>query len=94
MFLQLKQRLSLYLNKVSIPGYGSGLYLVVVLQQDPDHTLHALRLHRFACEVQQVLQGIRGVGGLTEVNVQSCRLAGFGQTKLLGRSFFMRNLWA
>lgn len=70
------------------------LYLVVVLQQDPDYTLHALRLHRFACELQQVLQSISGVGGLTEVDVQSRRFTGFGQTQLLGRSFFMGNLSA
>lgn len=44
-------------------------YLVVVLQQDPDHTLHALHLHGLACKVQQVLQGISGVGGLAEVDV-------------------------
>lgn len=48
------------------------LYLVVVLQQDPDHALHALGLHRLACKVEQVLQGISGVCGLAEVNVQSC----------------------
>lgn len=68
------------------------LYLVVVLQQDPDHTLHALCLHRLACKLQQVLQGIGGVGGFTEVNVESGRLTGFGQTQLFGWSFFMWNL--
>lgn len=56
------------------------LYLVVVFQQNPDHTLHALRLHGLACKLKQVLQGISGVGGLAKVNVKSCRFAGFGQT--------------
>ena len=70
------------------------LHLVIVLQQDPDHSLHALCLHRFACKLQQVLQSISRVGGLTEVDVQSRRLTGFGQTQLLGWSFFMRNLSA
>lgn len=48
------------------------LYLVVVLQEDPDHALHTLCLHRLACKLEQVLQGISGVRGLAEVNVQSC----------------------
>lgn len=63
-----------------------------MLQQDPDHPLHALRLHGFACELQQVLQGFGGAGGLAEVDVQSRRLAGFGQAQLLGWSFFLRDL--
>lgn len=60
------------------------LYLVVVLQKDPDDALHTFCLHRFACKLQQVLQCIGGVGGLTEVDVKSCRLTGFRQTQLLG----------
>lgn len=63
-----------------------------MLEQDPDHALHALRFHGLACELQQVLQRVGGVGGFAEVDVQRRGLAGFGQTQLLGRSFFMRNL--
>lgn len=66
--------------------------LVVVLQQDAEHSLHALGLHRLSCELKQVLQGIGGVGRLAEVNVQRCRLTGFGQTQLLGWSLFMCDL--
>lgn len=70
------------------------LYLVVVLQKNPDHTLHTLCLYRLSCKVQQILQGISRVGGFTEVNVQSCRFTGFGQTQLLGWNVFMGNLSA
>lgn len=73
------------------PG-PEGSDLVVVLQQDPEDALHALRLHRLAGEVQQELQRVGGVGGFAQVHVKSCRLAGLGQTQLLGRRFFMYNL--
>lgn len=68
------------------------LYLIVVLQKNPDDTLHALGLHWLACKLKQVLQCISGVGGLAKVNVKSSRFAGFGQTQLLGWSFLMGNL--
>lgn len=63
-----------------------------MLEQDPDHALHALRLHRLACELQQVLQRVGGVGGFAEVDVQSRRFTGLGQPQLLGWTFFMGNL--
>lgn len=67
-------------------------YLVVVFQQYAHNPFHTLCLHGAAGEVQQVLQGISGVGGLTQVNMQSCRLTRLGQTELLGWSLLLGKL--
>ncbi len=56
--------------------------LVIMLEQYAHDPLHALSLHRFACEMQQVLQSVCGTGGFAQVKVKSGRFTGFGQSKL------------
>ena len=60
-----------------------------MLQQNPDHSLDAVCLHRFPGEQEQVLEGVRGVGGLAQVEVQRRGLAGLRQPELLGRSLIV-----
>lgn len=49
-----------------------------MLQQYAHHPLDALGLHRLASETQQMLQGVCGAAGFTQIHMKSCRFTGFG----------------